>query len=104
MERPMSQAFDASRSLTALDQDSTIIAVIEISQSSWLAAALVPGVKRQPLKKLETDQDALLKLLAGATKPAEPGTRSRASPSPTRPDATASGWRAGCGGMMSRPT
>jgi transposase len=27
--------FDASRSLTALEQDSTIIAVIEISQSKW---------------------------------------------------------------------
>jgi len=33
MERPMSQAFDASRSLTALEQDSTIIAVIEMSQA-----------------------------------------------------------------------
>ena len=27
--------FDASRSLTALEQDSTIIAVIEMSQSKW---------------------------------------------------------------------
>jgi hypothetical protein len=41
----MSQAFDASRSLTALQQDSTIIAVIELSQSKWLAAAVVPGEK-----------------------------------------------------------
>jgi hypothetical protein len=32
-ERPMSQFFDASRSLTALEQDSTIIASIEMSQS-----------------------------------------------------------------------
>jgi hypothetical protein len=30
---PMSQTFDASRSLTALEQDSTIIAVIEITAS-----------------------------------------------------------------------
>ena len=30
--------FDASRSLTALEQDSTIIAVIEMSQSKWLVA------------------------------------------------------------------
>jgi hypothetical protein len=29
----MSQAFEASRSLTALEQDSTIIAVIEITAS-----------------------------------------------------------------------
>jgi len=48
MELPMSQhcCFDASGSLTALEQDSTIIAVIEISQSKWLVAALVPGVER----------------------------------------------------------
>jgi hypothetical protein len=63
MEPPMSQSFDANRSLTALDQNSTMIAVIEMSQSSWLAAALIPGVKRQPLKKLDVDQDVLLKLL-----------------------------------------
>jgi transposase len=63
MERPMSQAFEASRSLTALEQDSTIIAVIEMSQSKWLAAAVVPGVKRQPLKKLDADAESLFKLL-----------------------------------------
>ena len=63
MERLVSQPFDASRSLTALDQDSTIIAVIEMSQSKWLAAAVIPGVNRQPLKKLDTNADALHKLL-----------------------------------------
>src|SRR5438105_7026762 len=63
---PMSQQhchFDASRSLTALEQDSTIIAVIEMSQSKWLVAALVPGVERQPLKKLDAQEEGLLKLL-----------------------------------------
>ena len=59
----MSQAFDASRSLTALEQDSTIIAVIEMSQAKWLVAGVVPGVERQPLKKLAADEAALLKLL-----------------------------------------
>jgi transposase len=63
MEHPMSQFFDASRSLTALEQDSTIIAAIEMSQSKWLVAAVVPGVERQPLKKLNADEEALLKLL-----------------------------------------
>ena len=48
----MSQSFDASKSLTAIGQDSTIIAVIEMSQSSWLVAAVVVGVERQPLKRL----------------------------------------------------
>jgi transposase len=60
---PMSQFFDASRSLTALEQDSTIIASIEMSQSKWLVAAVVPGVERRPLKKLDADEEALLKLL-----------------------------------------
>jgi len=52
-----------SRSLAALDQDSTLIAVIEISQSSWLVAGIVPGITRQPLKKLAADEAALLRLL-----------------------------------------
>jgi transposase len=62
---PMSQHchFEASRSLAALEQDSTLIAVIEMSQSKWLVAALVPGVERQPLKKLDAQEEALLKLL-----------------------------------------
>jgi len=59
----MSQLFDASRSLTSLEQDSTIIAVIEMSQAKWLVAAVVPGVERQPLKRLGADEAALLKLL-----------------------------------------
>src|SRR5882724_8539831 len=62
---PMSQhfRFDASRSLTALEQDSTIVAVIEMSQTKWLVAALVPGVERQPLKKFDAQEEMLLKLL-----------------------------------------
>src|SRR5207253_7561334 len=31
--------------------------------SSWLIAGIVPGVERQPLKKLAVDESALLKLL-----------------------------------------
>ena len=57
------QLDDLSRSLTPLEQDSTIIAVIEMSQSSWLVAGIVPGIERQPLKKLEPDKSALLRLL-----------------------------------------
>ena len=48
----MPQSNDLSRSLAALNQDSTLIAVIELSQSSWLVGGIVPGVDRQPLKKL----------------------------------------------------
>src|SRR5438876_12298301 len=59
----MPQPNDQSRSLAALDQDSTRIAVIESSQSSWLGAGMVPGINRQPLKKLAADEVALLQLL-----------------------------------------
>jgi transposase len=51
---------DLSRSLVALDQDSTLIAVIEMSQSSWLVAAVVPGLPRHPLKKLNAVPEAVL--------------------------------------------
>jgi transposase len=60
---PMLQASDLSYSPTTLDQDSTLVAVIELSLKSWLVAGLVPGMARQPLKKLEADRDALLRLL-----------------------------------------
>src|SRR5438477_1019824 len=63
MERPMQKLNDLSRSPSPLDPDSTLIAVIELSLSSWLVAGIVPGVERQPLKKLAVDESALLKLL-----------------------------------------
>jgi transposase len=54
---------DLSRSLTSLEQDKTIIAVIEMSQSSWLVAGIVPGIERHPLKKLEPSEEELVRLL-----------------------------------------
>ena len=54
---------DLSRSLITLDIDTTLIAVVELSLSSWLVAGIVPDVERQPLKKLKTDENALLTLL-----------------------------------------
>src|SRR5918912_4380085 len=59
----MPKPADLDRCLASLDQESTIIAVIEMSQSSWLVAGVVPGIARHPLKNLAPDQDALLKLL-----------------------------------------
>src|ERR1700726_344356 len=59
----MPQPNDLSRSLVALDHDSTIIAVIEMSQSSWLVAGVLPGIERQPRKKLEPNAEGLLGLL-----------------------------------------
>src|ERR1700756_3580293 len=63
MERPMPQLNDLSRTLVALEQHATLIAVIEMGQSSWLVAGVVPGIERQPLKKLTADQEGLLQLL-----------------------------------------
>lgn len=59
----MLQPNDLSRSLAALEQDRTLIAVIEMSQASWLVAGIVPGIERQPLKKLAADAEALLQLV-----------------------------------------
>jgi transposase len=59
----MPQVDDLSKCLTALDQDSTLIAVIELSLKTWLVAGLVPGLARHPLKKLDADENAVLALL-----------------------------------------
>src|SRR5262245_25407078 len=63
MEHSVQKLNDLSRSLNPLAPDGTLVAVIELSQSSWLVAGIVPGVERQPLKKLKVDEGTLLKLL-----------------------------------------
>src|ERR1700674_4369672 len=63
MERSMLKPVDLSKSLAVLDPDSTLIVVIEMSQSSWLVAARAPGLARDPLKKLPPDPEQLFKLL-----------------------------------------
>jgi|SRR6516164_11606955 hypothetical protein len=60
---PMPQPNDLSRSLAALDENGTLIAVIEMSQSSWLVAGIIPGVERRPATKLKPDEAGLLRLL-----------------------------------------
>jgi transposase len=76
MECPMPQRDDLSRSLVPFQQDGTLVAVVELSRSSWLVAGLVPGIGRHPLKKLDPSEGALLALLrrwrdeaAGAGRP-----------------------------------
>jgi transposase len=64
MECPMPQPKDdLSRSLVALDQHTTLIAAVELSLSTWLVGGMIPGIARDPLKKLVPDEEALLKLL-----------------------------------------
>ena len=92
----MPQPNDLSRSLVALDQDSTIIAIVEMSQSSWLVAGVLPSIERQPRKKLEPSAERLLACcIAGAMRRSGPVKRSRGLRWPSKPVATASGWRVG---------
>ena len=51
---------DLSRSPVALDENTTLIAVIEMSLSSWLVAGRAPGLERHPLKKQDPDPEMLL--------------------------------------------
>jgi hypothetical protein len=60
---PMTQVDDLSRSLITFEQNSTMVVVLEMSQSSWLAAGVVPVIERRPLKKLDPDPTALLRLV-----------------------------------------
>jgi hypothetical protein len=60
---PMTQVDDLSRSLITFEQNSTMVVVLEMSQSSWLAAGVIPGIERRPLKKLDPDPTALLRLV-----------------------------------------
>ena len=77
MKRKSETVNDLSRCRDPLDIDATLIAVFEMTQSSWLVAGIVP--ERQPLKKLTIDERALLNLLsrwrAEAEKKGHPITR-----------------------------
>jgi len=75
----MAQSEDMSKPPTALAQNDTLICVVEMGLKSWLVAGLVPGIERQPLKKLEADESALHRLVlrwkAEAEKAARPISR-----------------------------
>lgn len=59
----MARVDDLSRCLVAFDQDSTLVAVVELSQSRWLVRGLLPGVSRERLKDVGADPAALQGLL-----------------------------------------
>src|SRR6201984_1371245 len=54
---------DSKASLTAFVQDSTLTVVIEMSLGAWLVAGMVPGVNREPRKKIAPNPEVLLQLL-----------------------------------------
>ena len=62
---------DLSRSLVAFDQESAVVAVVELSNASWLVAGTLPGVARRPVavralapdSELSSDRDLKRRLL-----------------------------------------
>ena len=59
----MTSVDDLSRSVAVFEQNTCLTAVVEMSATSWLVAGMIPGLDRQPLKKLGPDPEALLSLL-----------------------------------------
>ena len=80
-----------------------LIAVIEMSQSSWLVAGIVPGVERQPLK-LAVDRRIAESAQSLAYGSGKQDARLSALLLPSRPAGRFSGWHAGSGHAASRPT
>jgi transposase len=54
---------DSKACPTAFVQDNTLTVVIEMSLASWLVAGTIPGVNREPRKKIGPDPEVLLQLL-----------------------------------------
>ena len=101
----MQKPNDLNQSRSVLKQDSTLIAVIEMSLSSWLAAGIVPGVERLPCRSLRSTRARCRSYsIAGVRKRRKQNAGSNALPSPLRPAGTVSGWRAGLEHAASRPT
>ncbi len=63
MAIPMTRRFDVRKSDRPFDQNRTLVAVIEPSQTSWLVGGIVPGLKRSALKKPKPEQEQLFKPL-----------------------------------------
>jgi transposase len=63
MENAMPQPNDLGRSLVPFRQQSTLVVVIDMGQSSWLVGSIVPGIDRHPLKRIEPDALNLLRLV-----------------------------------------
>ncbi len=59
----MKKSNDLSKSLAPFEPGTSLVVVVELSQSSWLVAGRAASLDRQPIKKLEPDENALLCLL-----------------------------------------
>jgi len=61
MEKPLPKPDDSSKSRIAPKPESTLVCVLEMSRTSWLMAAAVPGLDRRPLRKLSVNPARPLK-------------------------------------------
>jgi transposase len=59
----MPKLADLSRSLVAFEQDSTLVAAVELSSERWVVGGLVPGLKRDPQTSLAAKPEKLLQHL-----------------------------------------
>jgi transposase len=59
----MPKPYGLSKPLAALEPDRTLVVVVEMSRSSWLVAAIVPGLRRAPLKKIDPDENQLVRVI-----------------------------------------
>jgi transposase len=100
----MIQGDDLSRSLIAFEQMSTLVIVVELSQSSWLAAGFVPRIERRPLKKLDPDPTALLHLVGWRDRATKAGRAITRTVLVFELVAMGFGWLDGCGPVASRPS
>ena len=55
MEKPLPKPDDLTKSRIAPKPESTLVCVLEMSRTSWLVAATVPGLDRRPLQKLSVN-------------------------------------------------
>ena len=61
---PMHQeTLELNCSRTSLVLDSTLVVVVEMSLSTWLVCAEVPGLERRAMKKMSVDEAELLSQL-----------------------------------------
>ena len=59
------ETFELNCSRTSLALDSTMVVVVEMSLSTWLVCAEVPGLERRAMKKMSVDEAELLSQLHG---------------------------------------
>ena len=57
------ETFELNCSRTSLAMDGTLVVVVEMSLSTWLVCAEVPGLERRAMKKMSVDEAGLLSQL-----------------------------------------